>query len=384
MRRGAGVAGAVAAVLLALASLYTLRPLWFSERMPVAQVLALKGTLAATLLVLGLLLVFAGRLVLLARQRRARVGGPGDHRADDPVEREGSRDSRADRSRAPARPVRGGAPAVVVLAGGVVAALAGVAHGVELLDRGVSGEGVTASDEPPTPERFTVLTLNTLGGAATPTDVVDHAVSVGADVLALPETSADLAEQIVRVLEERTGQGFTGYTEGTGAVGATSMVVADALGPYEQRTDAVTGGFGRVHLRPTGDDPDQPVLVAAHPIPPVAGNMAAWRAENRAIMGTCERAMRPTVIAGDLNMTLDHASLTGVAAAGGRCHDAGVDAGIGGLATWPASWPVWAGATIDHVLVAGGLRGTSGQVEEVGGSDHRAVAVELRLTAPSD
>ncbi|MGC5629669.1 endonuclease/exonuclease/phosphatase family protein [Georgenia sp. Z1344] len=365
MRRGARVIAVVAAVLVALASLYSLRPLWLSERIPVAQVVALKGVLAAVLVGLGLAIALAAGLVVHARSRRLRVNS-----ADEPGARR--------------RTARMTTAVTVVLVGGVVTALSGVAHGLALADRGTSGGLGPVSDDPPTADSFTVLTLNTLGGASSPSDVVAHAVATGADVLALPETPAELAVRISDGLEQRLGEGFTSYTDGSGPIGSTSLVVADALGPYEQLTGATTGGFGRVHLDPVSDDPDQPALVAAHPIPPVSGNMAAWRQENLAILGTCQRAARPTVIAGDLNMTLDHGTLVGIDDPGGRCHAAGVDAGIGGIATWPTSWPTWAGAAIDHVLVAGGLRGVSGTVDEVGGSDHRAVVVEVRLVTAAE
>lgn len=363
MRRGLVRAGAVAAALVAVAALYTLRPVVLGERIPVAQVVALKGLLAAALVALGLVVALVGGVLLIAR-RTGKVDG-------------------ADGGPGAMRPARGSRAVVVLLACGLVTALTGGAHGLALVDRGRSGDGVLAGDDPPSPEAFTVLTLNTLGGASSPVDVVDLAERTGADVLALPETPAPLAVEISGLLEERTGQGYSAWTEGTGPVASTSLVAADALGPYEQVSGYGQGDFGRVHLRPTGDDDRQPVLVAAHPVPPVSGNMSDWRAENLGLVGLCERAVRPTIIAGDLNMTLDHDTLSGVASGSGPCQDAGVDAGIGGIGTWPTSSPTWAGSVIDHVLVSGGLRGASGEVTEAGDSDHRAVVVELRLTGGS-
>ncbi|MGO1173810.1 MAG: endonuclease/exonuclease/phosphatase family protein [Actinomycetaceae bacterium] len=357
MRRGLRVVGVVVALLVVLLSLYTLRPIGLGERIPVAQVIALKGVLTLAMTAVGILLIAVGALLLARRRRRATIP-----------------DSPGAASRARPRP-----GAVVALVCGVVTALAGASHGLALADRGLGSDDVVASGDPAVPAAFTVLSLNTLGGASTADDVAEVAERTGADVLALPETPAPLAAEIEARLEELTGGAYSAWTSGSGPVGATSMVVSDALGPYEQVDSAGHGAFGRVHLRPTGDDDRQPVLVAAHPVPPVSGNMGDWRGENFALVGMCERAARPTVIAGDLNMTLDHDTLASVDSGSSSCRDAGVDAGIGGIATWPTSWPAWAGTVIDHVLVSGGLRGAAGEVMEVGGSDHRGVVVELVL-----
>jgi endonuclease/exonuclease/phosphatase (EEP) superfamily protein YafD len=214
--------------------------------------------------------------------------------------------------------------------------------------------------------------------------VADLAVRSGSDVLAMPETTAELAGRVRDLIEAAEGGRFEVYSNGEGPTASTSMIVSADLGPYEQVAMGPTGGFGRVHLVPVGDDGRQPVLVAAHPPPPVRANMTEWRAENIGIVGLCQRATRPTVIAGDLNMTVDHSVLESIGDQMSVCRDAGIDAGIGGVGTWPSNVPAWAGTVIDHVLVTGGLRGDVGEVADIPGSDHRAVVVSLRLNGTGD
>lgn len=395
MRRVLAGSSVIVAALIAGAALYSLWPLGLSDRTPVAQIIAVKGLLAVVLLVLGGVLAVVGAVFV---RRRGRTRPPAHTAAAAPVAgtspvvaAPSGSTAASSRSTAHAAASATGADvaaeprprtrrsAVVVLGLGIVIALTGLSHGVALLDRGLFSGEVAASGEPAAPDAFTVLTLNTLGGSTGPEDVVDLAVRTGAAVLALPETDEALAARIEELIEEATGTGFETWTDGTGAIGSTSMLVSEDLGPYEQVAVGSTGGFGRVHLQPAGDDPDQPVLVAVHPLPPGGDNMADWRTENVWVVGMCERAGRPTVIAGDLNMTVDHRPLRQAARGDTRCRDAGLDVGIGGVGTWPTAWPAWAGSVIDHVLVAGGLYGVVGEVVDVGGSDHRAVVVELRL-----
>jgi endonuclease/exonuclease/phosphatase (EEP) superfamily protein YafD len=47
--------------------------------------------------------------------------------------------------------------------------------------------------------------------------------------------------------------------------------------------------------------------------------------------------------------------------------------------TWPARLPAWASAPIDHVFASDGIRMVSRRVLGSGGSDHRALMVEIAL-----
>jgi endonuclease/exonuclease/phosphatase (EEP) superfamily protein YafD len=384
-----GAVGAGAVVLLALLALYSLHPLGLHGRFPVAQIIAFKGVLAFGLLAIGLLLGGSAMAVLLLGSRRDRAAaqvtaGEADGRSGDGPNAATSPDRAPDPDPdLPRFPIRRRASAVV-LAGAIAIAFAGSAHAVALLDRGMRSGEVTASGEAASSSDFTVLTENMARSRADAQAVADLAVRSGSDVLAMPETTAELAGRVRDLIEAAEGGRFEVYSNGEGPTASTSMIVSADLGPYEQVAMGPTGGFGRVHLVPVGDDGRQPVLVAAHPPPPVRANMTEWRAENIGIVGLCQRATRPTVIAGDLNMTVDHSVLESIGDQMSVCRDAGIDAGIGGVGTWPSNVPAWAGTVIDHVLVTGGLRGDVGEVADIPGSDHRAVVVSLRLNGTGD
>ncbi|SJM61495.1 Xaa-Pro aminopeptidase [Actinomycetales bacterium JB111] len=410
-----GAVGAGAVVLLALVALYSLHPLGLHGRFPVAQIIAFKGVLAFGLLAIGLLLGGSALAVLLLGSRRDRARATvGVGEADDSDDSDGTdgrvvgaddesvggtrvgrngavspdrasdQDPDQDQDAVPPRfPIRRRASAVV-LAGAIAIAFAGSAHAVSLLDRGMRSGEVTASGEAATSSDFTVMTVNMARSRADAQAVADLAVRTGSDVLAMPETTVELAGRVRDLIEASAGGQFEVYSNGEGPTASTSMIVSADLGPYEQVAMGPTGGFGRVHLVPIGDDGRQPVLVAAHPPPPVRANMTEWRAENIGIVGLCQRATRPTVIAGDLNMTVDHSVLESIGDQMSVCRDAGIDARIGGVGTWPSDVPAWAGTVIDHVLVTGGLRGDVGEVADIPGSDHRAVVVSLRLNGTGD
>jgi endonuclease/exonuclease/phosphatase (EEP) superfamily protein YafD len=82
------------------------------------------------------------------------------------------------------------------------------------------------------------------------------------------------------------------------------------------------------------------------------------------------------MVVGDFNATTDHRDFRSGTAG---CTDAAAARGESLTATWPAAWPRWAGAQIDHVLTRGGPQARSVEVLDVPGSDHRGLLVRLRL-----
>jgi len=239
----------------------------------------------------------------------------------------------------------------------------GAGHAGVLVARGLAAPPPDAREAD-----LVVLSLNTLGGASSPQHVARAARAADADVLALPETGADLAGEVARLLGPWSA--WTGQ-RGSSPVGATSLVVADRLGPLEQVV-APRLALGAVSAAPVGDGG---VLTAVHPPPPLplAAGVGAWSADVAEAAAAC-RATPGAVVAGDFNATLDHAALADL----GPCVDAAAEVGAAGVATWPASASRLLGAPIDHVLVdARAWRVLSVQVLDVGGSDHRALVVRL-------
>ena len=112
--------------------------------------------------------------------------------------------------------------------------------------------------------------------------------------------------------------------------------------------------------------------------------MEEWLASVEVVVGQCRGAGSDgagpgpepgLIIAGDFNATLDHAPMKDL----GGCADAALEAGIGGVSTWPtSSHTTLLGSPIDHVLADSATwRARSASVLTLSGSDHRALVVEL-------
>jgi endonuclease/exonuclease/phosphatase (EEP) superfamily protein YafD len=93
----------------------------------------------------------------------------------------------------------------------------------------------------------------------------------------------------------------------------------------------------------------------------------------------CAKGSGAYIVAGDVNATLDHASLR---AAVNGAQDVAAGCGQGFVATWPSAWPRWLGVQIDHVFTRGGPRAAGLRVLDLPGSDHRALLAQVVL--PSD
>jgi len=246
----------------------------------------------------------------------------------------------------------------------------GVTHGWVVYDRGLGDEPLPEARE----GALTVFTLNTYGGGASPAQVADAAAQAGADVLALPETSAASAEAIASELAARTGISYQVLARTTGPwdASSTALLVSQALGEYVESASPLTA-HGAVRAEPA--DGSGPVLVAVHPISPHEPGyaMERWRRDLVAVTEPC-RSEDGVIVAGDFNATLDHAPMRDV----GSCVDAAAEAGVGGVATWPARLPRLVGAPIDHVLVDGERYVVdAATVLDVGASDHRAVVARV-------
>lgn len=227
-----------------------------------------------------------------------------------------------------------------------------------------------------------VLTWNTLGDEPGVEEIARVIDETGADAVMLPETTLQLGVGVAELLRDR-GNPFwvhtTGYSPSYGALN-TTLLISVALGEYT--TDSTIGGtrtLPTVVARP--DDGDGPVLVSAHPVAPVPGQMRNWRADLEFVAGLCDGS-ESVVMAGDFNSTLDH--WWGTRAEGGDlgvCRDAATAVGAGAVGTWPTWAPPWLGATIDHVVATPDWEPVAARVltglDETG-TDHRPVIVQLR------
>lgn len=224
--------------------------------------------------------------------------------------------------------------------------------------------------------RLTVFSANVRFDNADPAALADAIRTSGADVVALPEASrfyaADLAERLRRVGDDFVVGGDSTRRE---ASVNTSMLVRASLspdfgeGPTGLSNSAVTA---TVRLGATAV-----TVQAVHPSSPVPGDEQAWHRDLQLLRPGCG-AEQPTVLLGDFNATLDHSGLRDLLDAG--CTDAAQDTGHALVGTWPQRAPRWLGATIDHVLSAGGVSTISYGVVDDPGSDHRAVAAVLSVS----
>ena len=270
---------------------------------------------------------------------------------------------------------------------GVIALFArrwGIAAGIAIV-LAVAAAGNTAvlvsrgSDSALPEGDLTVLAWNTQGGATPPDEVARLILTTGADIVSLPEMDDHAAAEVARIV---TAQGYpmTAHTT-RGETGdswiPTSLLLSEDLGAYRHdETAGSTPGLPSGVWRPV--EGDGPTIVAAHPLPPLPGNMDEWRAGLRWVADRCDSA--DVIVAGDLNATVDHLSGLGAGdALVGGCRDAATEARTAAAGTWPSTVPSWLASPIDHVLVgsAWSVRGVRVITSIDEGTDHRPIVAVL-------
>lgn len=246
-----------------------------------------------------------------------------------------------------------------------------------LATRGFGGGAFQAT----APGDVVVLSWNTLGDAPGAEAVAELAREVEADVVVLPETSAETADIVAAILTSagRPMQALHLSLDEISKARTTSVLISTELGEYRRDDSAgTTDTLPSVLAVPV--DGTGPRIVAAHPVAPIPGEMAAWR---QGLQWLAERCTSQNVIvAGDLNSTLDH--YTGLGIDGGdlgRCHDAARATGDAAVGSWPAILPQLIGAPIDHVMATSDWEIVGFRVigtQDGSGSDHRPVVAQLR------
>jgi endonuclease/exonuclease/phosphatase (EEP) superfamily protein YafD len=231
------------------------------------------------------------------------------------------------------------------------------------------------------PGDVTVLSWNTLGDAPGAERIASLATEVEADVVVLPETSAETAEIVAAILTDdgRPMQALYLSLDQISKARTTAVLISDDLGEYMLDV-AIPSTETLPSLVAIPLDGRGPTIVAAHPVAPVPGEMAAWRSGLLWLADRC--AGDNVIVAGDLNSTLDHYTALGADGGDiGRCRDAARATGNAAVGTWPTSFPQLLGAPIDHVMATPdwevvGFRVIGSRDGE--GSDHRPVLAQLR------
>lgn len=226
-----------------------------------------------------------------------------------------------------------------------------------------------------------VLSWNTQGDAPGAEAIAELAEKADADVVALPETSAETAEIVAAILTEAGHPMQTLHLslDDISKARTTSLLISTDLGEY-RRDDSAGTTDTLPSLLAVPADGTGPVFVAAHPVAPVPGEMAAWRDGLSWLADRC--AGQDVILAGDLNSTLDHYAGLGTEGLDlGRCRDAARATDNAALGTWPTFLPQLIGAPIDHVMATPdwdivGFRVIGSRDGD--GSDHRPVVAQLR------
>lgn len=247
-----------------------------------------------------------------------------------------------------------------VLAGVATLALAGA-----VLPRALGDATVPAGGH----RTIGVLSANAFVGRADPRALVRLADRLDADVLAVQELSPRLAVGLQRAgIGRLLPEAEIALRDGTGSAIYSRLPLSRL-----DEGHVFTFPMPRVRLALPGGGALR--LVAVHPITPTRHGTATWEETLASLPGA--GAGPPWVLAGDFNATLDNSALREVIGRGYR--DAGAVAGRGLVPTWPRNGPFGPLVTIDHVLADRRLGVVSYSVQEVPGSDHRAVFARLRL-----
>ncbi len=252
-------------------------------------------------------------------------------------------------------------------AAAALAALATLGLAAAVLPRAISSETVAVEGH----ETFSVLAANVYHGKADPEALIDLVHRLHPDVLSVEELTTPFAEKlqaagIERLLPEELAQSQTG------AAGAGLY----ARLPLRGLPGTSEFSFRMPRAEVTLPDGRRVRVVGAHPFPPQTRSATPEWEESLESLPSAGRGA-PWVLAGDFNGTFDQEPFRQLVDRGYR--DAGEAAGEGLRPTFPRAYHSIPPITIDHVLADRRLGVVSYAVEELPGSDHRAVYAELRL-----
>lgn len=275
------------------------------------------------------------------------------------------------------RPLRGFAASVAI-----VALLGAGATGAVGLARGFGGDSLPAETE----TSIRVLTWNTAGDEVSAEQIAQQIVERGADIVALPETTEAVGEQIAVMLREQGHPMWVHHVQFQPDVvdgpksWHTTVLVSPDLGEYSviessENGSNNTGSVPSAVLMPVSGV--GPTIVAVHAVAPRVEDMEQWHSDLRWIADQCPEGN--FLLAGDFNATIDHMAGLGLDGGDmGYCRDAASRTGNGFSGTWPSSLPALLSTPIDHVMASRNWTATGSLViDDAGGSDHRAVVVQL-------
>jgi len=242
------------------------------------------------------------------------------------------------------------AAAVAVVATAYLAAV--------VLPRAIGNETTSAAGR----DTLTVLSANVYLGKVDPDALIEMVDRLDPDILSVQELTPSFAEKLRQAGIERRLPHSVLMAQPKGRGGG--LYARFPLTPLPRQTHFL---FRMPRAR----------LIAVHPQPP-SMSFDGWR-EGLESMPAPGRGA-PWILAGDFNATFDQAEFRDIVDSGYR--DAGDATGNGLEPTWPdpneSIYP-WGLITIDHVLADNRLGVAGYGVEDLHGSDHRAVHAQLVL-----
>lgn len=252
-------------------------------------------------------------------------------------------------------------------AAAAVAGLATLCLAAMVLPRAVGDGTVEAAGR----ETFTVLSANVYVGKADAGALVDLVDHYEVDLLCIQELTPRFARDLRREgIGRRLPEAIEEMRQGASGGGIYSR------SPLRPLAAGSPSFFRQPRAALRLSDGGGLRVVDVHPLTPSPKGVDAWEDSLGDLPATGEGT--PWILVGDFNATLDHSQLGELLERGYR--DAADVAGAGLEPTWPAegrSLPPF--ITIDHVLADRRLGIVDYEVEELPGSDHRPVLVELRL-----
>lgn len=264
----------------------------------------------------------------------------------------------------------------IALAVGLIYLAMAIFHGGTVYARGIQNPAQLGPDRGITSAgtgngAITVLTYNTLGGSIDEEALADAIQNNGVDVVVLTETATARGTEMTGRLATR-GLQFQQFDTGTDEYAtefeSTVVLVSTSMGEYVQVPSAAGLPSSVTVVSATGHGPK---IVAVHPFAPTLEGIDRWRTDIDSIYALCSDS-GPFILAGDFNSTVDHQMVVG-----GACKDGAIEAGSGGLGTWPTRIPNLLGTPIDRVLHDGSFEGIDAMQFESGDTDHRGLIVRL-------
>lgn len=241
------------------------------------------------------------------------------------------------------------------------------------------GLGVQRPDDPAGAPQITVMAFNTLTGYASASAVLDVVRERHVDVVALAETTPELAVELRR----RGIKHLLPYEAGRATWGAAGTTLWSRL-PLQYVGEIGGTTFDMPQRAVRLPDGTTVTFTAVHTLSPLPGRVAGWRSDLQAVVAGTRAIAGPQVVLGDFNATRDHAAFRDLLEGPSALTDAAESVGLFGGAwpgfTWPTNHRAPLFMRLDHVLVTPSrIAVRSLDTVRIQGSDHLALVARLAV-----